>query len=795
MGKQKSPYLLLTVFCVLTCSYSFAFDKISLPAQTDIDSLNNVYENASTPVDRIETALEISRKLEKSDNDKSWFYARKALEESVLVDYDKGLAKSYFRLGKLYTRQAKYDSSIMYLEKSLKIFEQSDDSVNVSSAFHSLGISHYFLSNYDTALTSYNSAAEIYKALGHTTKSAGILFNIGLIYRITKRPDSAIHYFERSLEFRRQENNVKKITKCYTTLSSITFDKGEYDKAQEYMQKAIDLEKSIGDSVQLALIYLEMGRMNQVKDDFIKSVENYSKALKLTKATNQHYNESVCYINIGESHRILKHYETARYNYLKSLEIRKRIKNRNGVATCYLRLGQLDVAMKQFDSAADYFKSALDIYTDVKNMNGIATATRNIGALLTDYGQLDSSIQYLKKSTEIYTMQYDDKGRIESELYLAIALYERGDKALAKQKFLMVYNWSVKNDHGVLARGSANELANLTAAEGDFELAYFYRTKHKEYHDRILSAKNIAQTSLQDYKYKSEKKEQARKIEQMRREAELTSSFHAAKNTRNMFVLVAIMMLLVSIFVFRMAFLKRRKNKVLSEQKRHLNQQNKELQTLSEQLKVTLEEKNTLLKEVHHRVKNNLQVILSLLNTQVESLDDDQAVNAILDSQNRIKAMVLVHQNIYQSNDVSVVKSDQYIREMISSIYYSQQQDFDAEFSLQLAEVSMELNQAIPVGLIINELVTNCFKYAFDTFENDNHNKLTVSLSYDQKQSDVKLNIKDNGKGMCSEEGTAVKGFGLELVRGLTAQLGGELNIDSRIGLGTSVEVMFKLIA
>ncbi|MEL7006562.1 MAG: histidine kinase dimerization/phosphoacceptor domain -containing protein, partial [Bacteroidota bacterium] len=412
--------------------------------------------------------------------------------------------------------------------------------------------------------------------------------------------------------------------------------------------------------------------MDQIKGNVISAMENYTKALELSENIPAlDLNRSVCYINIGEIHRVLKDYDGAYLNYKKSLRIRQRINNKDGVAACYLRLGQIKVYREDFDSAAFYFRKSVDIYSNTKNSDGLAISKRNLGALYIEHGSLDSAVIYLKESADILKSRSDEKGTTESELYMAIALEKKGQVNEAVDKLRSVFKWSADNDISDLAREAAGSLAPMLAELGKFEEAYFYRTAHKEYNDKLLSEKNIAQVALKEYKLKSQKEAQEERIQQLKVESELRDRFLSARNIRNTFILVAVLLLVVSAFIFRTAVLRRKRNERLSEQKQRLNEQNKALQELSEELQSTLEDKDTLMKEVHHRVKNNLQVILSLLNAQMQNLSDDLAINAIQDSQNRIKAMVLIHQNIYQSNEVSVVKSSKYVQDMVDSIHGS----------------------------------------------------------------------------------------------------------------------------
>jgi two-component sensor histidine kinase len=120
-----------------------------------------------------------------------------------------------------------------------------------------------------------------------------------------------------------------------------------------------------------------------------------------------------------------------------------------------------------------------------------------------------------------------------------------------------------------------------------------------------------------------------------------------------------------------------------------------------------------LLKEIHHRVKNNLQVVMSLLNSQADALQDKAALSAIQESQHRVQAMALIHQKLYQSEGVARIPMHDYIEEVVAYLHESYCLDQLVRFQLEVEPIELDVTQAVPLGLIINEVITNAFKYAF----------------------------------------------------------------------------------
>ena len=207
------------------------------------------------------------------------------------------------------------------------------------------------------------------------------------------------------------------------------------------------------------------------------------------------------------------------------------------------------------------------------------------------------------------------------------------------------------------------------------------------------------------------------------------------------------------------------------------------------ELQNSLREKEILLREIHHRVKNNLQTITSLLDLQADSIIDTVNREAFKSSQTRIRSMALIHERLYKSENLERIKAREYIHHLIEYLEGTYQtRDINIEIKTDVENLFLNLDTAIPCGLIINELVSNCMKYAFKDKE---HGKVLVTL---QKQGteNLILQVTDDGIGIPADV-TPVNSpsLGLQLVSLLSKQINGKLRID-RTG-GTSISVSFPV--
>ncbi|MEL7835147.1 sensor histidine kinase [Fodinibius sp. Rm-B-1B1-1] len=201
--------------------------------------------------------------------------------------------------------------------------------------------------------------------------------------------------------------------------------------------------------------------------------------------------------------------------------------------------------------------------------------------------------------------------------------------------------------------------------------------------------------------------------------------------------------------------------------------QKKAQQKISESLR----EKEVLLAEIHHRVKNNLAVISGLLQMQMWESEDNSAQRALQESHLRVQSIALVHEKLYQSESLSYVEFDRYVSDLLDAIGEVYSTDYaDIEIQSQIKGITLNINQAIPSALLINELVINAFKYAFDEGEDG-----IIKVLVEQEDSDIMIQVSDNGKGFGDKE-KDIESLGLDLVKTLVAQLDGDLNYSSNNG-------------
>ncbi|WP_405564309.1 sensor histidine kinase [Polaribacter sp. Asnod6-C07] len=367
---------------------------------------------------------------------------------------------------------------------------------------------------------------------------------------------------------------------------------------------------------------------------------------------------------------------------------------------------------------------------------------------------------------EIYE---NETSRIQSFEFYAKFIAKLNKNSIEKKKILKKFQvknvleliekfrklGEVLNNHDYASLISSS--ARALVAHGFYEKAILYKESQITLIKNIYS-KDLSET-LANYKTDLAVKEQEKVIEH---EKEKTSLYAVIAS-------LAFILLLISLLVLRKI---RKQSKELSEKN-----------TLIEQ---SLKEKELLVKEVHHRVKNNFQIVSSLLELQSEGIEDEKALELVNEGKNRVKSMALIHQKLYQ-NESGLVDFDEYIHLLVKELSSLFKSNNKIETSIESKNMEFDVDTAIPLGLIINEIITNSYKYAFGS---EKENILSISIGKEDND-DFKLVIEDNGPGLSNDfDVKKTKSLGLRLVNRLVKQLHGTLKVTNING--ARFEITFK---
>lgn len=304
---------------------------------------------------------------------------------------------------------------------------------------------------------------------------------------------------------------------------------------------------------------------------------------------------------------------------------------------------------------------------------------------------------------------------------------------------------------------------------GDHIAAERHYRRYAQLLDSNFQAANVRQAEELQVVYQMQEKEG--QISLLTQQSKLEKANLAKAAIERDFTVAGIFaVLIIAILLYRQSRLRKKNNMLITRK--------------NDQLQQLVADKEWLLKEVHHRVKNNLQIIISLLDSQSEYIDNEAALMAIEDNMRRVHAMALIHQKLYEFDENTSISMPEYIHELVDYARDSFDTGSRIIFEQTCEPIALDISQVIPIGLIINESIVNAIKYAFP-----NNRKGIVRISFYKVGMDhLVLEISDNGIGLPAGFNTqAHSSLGLDLMQGLTRQMNGTFSYESKNGLHISI--------
>ncbi|KUJ60820.1 hypothetical protein AR687_15535 [Flavobacteriaceae bacterium CRH] len=641
------------------------------------------------------------------------------------------------------------------------------------------------------------------------------------IYREGGNPEKGKKELGEAFEIARKNKNFWLEAEAYRELTNYydLDNSGTYTRIK-IVSKALDAARKGGSKKQIADILVYYGGHSYILGDFKESLEKFTEAKAIYKAIGHNdlqnlysqlfatylrlglYPEGIQYglqsikfgersrdyffltddyTNLGFAYYNMANYELALKYHLKAYEYSSKIYsefyplyNASFIIKDLLKLGRkkeakifLDTVVKneKIKDFRDEMWFNICHVTFYDELGWLTLADKYCNSLI--------RIQKLKRKSFPEFSNLEINNTIINHL-CKIKNYPLASKYLTENKRLS----TVMKDANMLINVHLMEF-KIDSATGNYLEAINHLKNYQKAKDKLFNEVKSYQISNLQIKYESDKKDKDIKL--LTQESVLQRIRIASDKTEKIIAaVILILVLIITGLIFRGYQNKKESNKNLQISKDRIQKKNKLLQNV-------IQEKEWLLKEIHHRVKNNLQVVMSLLNTQSNYLKDESAVNAIKDSQNRINSMSMIHQRLYQSEGLSCIKMPEYVKELISYLKDSYKTNFI--FVVDVENIEMHVSQAVPVGLILNEAITNAIKYAFP---DEKKGTITVSLKHFQEDY-FKLEIADNGIGIEGEiDLEKYDSLGMQLMEGLSKDLNGKFNVINSDGLKISVIFIYN---
>jgi two-component system, sensor histidine kinase PdtaS len=355
--------------------------------------------------------------------------------------------------------------------------------------------------------------------------------------------------------------------------------------------------------------------------------------------------------------------------------------------------------------------------------------------------------------------------------YLTLAKYYLETHAIVKARFYL--NKNLNTPLPPVSSSIAGQRLEMDyridSAEGNYKGAFYSLRSYKQHADSLFGEVKARQFQQLDIEYETSKKADSISLLTQKNFLQ-TANLRQAHLIRNITIVGIVLALAVLGLLYRQYLVKLQNNRAMAVK--------------NDRLEHLVNEKEWLLQEVNHRVKNNLQTVVSLLEMQSDSLSEDAQL-ALQTSQNRVYATSLLYQKLYRNDNVSSVNMRVYLTELVEHLEDALSSSTAVAIVVHVDPVELDVSQGVPVGLMVNELITNSFKYAF----NETIERPEIVVSFSIVEDVAHLVVKDNGVGFAGPDESNF-GHGLRLVKGLAENIGGKVTIVSNEG--TSVQIRFS---
>ncbi len=628
------------------------------------------------------------------------------------------IARANSQLGYLYWIDGYYYRSIAHLDTAYTYFMDLEDKNSASSTRNTKGLNFYYMAMYDSAIYYHREALELYRSIGKEELAGKVISHISLVYHKMGKYSQSVNYM---LEANRIRTQYSEQASAYNFKNSNPAFRNStyYQEELNFHLKTLNQADRDDDPLKIADAKLNIGLSYYF-------LEDYENALKYFNESNLLYSElgRVAYWN--ESAKTLN--KLGRYK--EGLELlashEKTIKEKGTritLAEIYLLMGDIYFNMGDYKNAIHYHEKHSELARQMNNRLSLAECMEKAGECYMMLGDYQTAGRYIKES-----------------LHLAQAIGAIGLE---------------KSAYGVLSA--------IESESGNYKEAYKYQLAYSDLVNRINEGE--ASVNMVNAQAGYEAFQKSEEINELK-----IQSVKQKARVENM-KLVAISIFVFTISILLLAVILFLRNKLKTKTNQFLGKKNKEIS----QQKTLLEDQNKkielLLGEIHHRVKNNLQVINSLLSLQALRLKDKNAKLAVIEGQNRVQVMGLIHENLYQSNQFGSVNMNEYLHNLSGNLISSFGFTKAPRIEVETNAIQLDVDTSVSVGLIANELVTNSLKYAF---ENVDLPVLKIKLELVDER--LILEVLDNGCGM--ENIDTSLSYGLTLVKELAKRMDGEMIIN-----------------
>ncbi|WP_169513479.1 tetratricopeptide repeat protein [Flexithrix dorotheae] len=730
------------------------FLSFSAFPQSNIDSLKQLLNRSSLP-EKIDILLKLSGEV---NGHEGVDYAIEALNLAKESGKEEAIYKTTVAAGEAYTRVGEYIVSRSYFQKAYKMAMEKDDWKRKAFGYRKIANTYTFLKSFDTALIYQDSALFINQKNQDYLGQIIAYNNLSSIFGFKKKLDSAEYYILKAYDILEKTEDVQFKLNTYKQLGYVYIWKGEFNRAESFLIEGLKLARLNNESFHEKSILTNLAIALKEQGLYEKTLKYLFELEKLCVQNNYYSALGKCFNSIANVYNNNGDWERALEYYRQALNIHTELNDGKHAALELANIGWVYKEQNQLDSALYYYKSAIELKEQEDEEYGLAYSLNEIGSLYIlqkDWEKAHQTLHHALKISSDLGLQYE----------LVISLNHLGNLNLRMENLILAEKYLLESEALAKKMDYSEELlANCKLQIQLYQQKSDYRkvVKLYSYYDslktEIYNAEKAKSISEIKTKYETEKKEEENKY--LKSENELKE----AKNERQKLLLyfigaLAILFLLIAIAVVVGLRNLKRKNTLLKHQREIIQKQ---------QI------------DIRHQTKNGLQRVCDILYAVSSQIEDEKAALGVREGQSMVTALSSLQEFLYGSQNVNEVNMPQFLEKLkkkLMKIFI--QTENPVKFNLEVQQIILHIDIAIPLALIISELITNSFKHAF---VGDGNHELKVSLVECEGRI-IELLVEDNGKGIDLENKEAnMDSVGLRLISSFVKELKGNLELVSDKG-------------